>query len=161
MSIPKNFKNYWATHGGRVKGPHQRDIMTIEEMWALWKPYWHLRQNGPNNLPHGETYVLARYGDKGDYTVGNCRVITHRENTLERDHSKCVSKLLGKVNNPEGGRSVAKHRNGGARIVTPCGEYANCGVAARHLGLHRSSVWHRINSNNWPLWHWKKVDHVQ
>ncbi len=29
-------------------------------------------------------YDLARYGDKGGYSVGNCRFITHKEKLLER-----------------------------------------------------------------------------
>ena len=132
--------------------------MTLEECWIKWKPYWHLRQNGPNNLPWGDTYVLGRYGDKGDYTVDNCRVITHRDNTLERDHTKCVSKLLGKVGNPEGGRSVPKHRINGARISTPLGEFKHCADAAEQLGMHRSSIWHRVKSNNWQEWFWAVND---
>jgi hypothetical protein len=28
-------------------------------------------------------YCLGRYGDKGDYTLGNCRFITHQQNGLE------------------------------------------------------------------------------
>jgi hypothetical protein len=145
-SIPKEFKLYWQRKQGMS--------MTLEECWAKWEPYWHLRQNGPNNLPHGDTYVLGRYGDQGLYTVDNCRVITHRENILERDHKKCVDKLKGKVNNPRGGASVPKHRNGGCRISTPCGEFEHCAAAAKHLGMHRSSIWHRIKSNNWPEWRW-------
>lgn len=36
----------------------------------------------------GEKYVLARYNDKGDYTLDNCRFITQRENAMERKVSK-------------------------------------------------------------------------
>lgn len=32
----------------------------------------------------GEKYVLARYGDKGGYTVDNCRFITQKENAAEK-----------------------------------------------------------------------------
>ena len=32
----------------------------------------------------GDNYVLARYGDKGNYEVGNCRFITQIENAKER-----------------------------------------------------------------------------
>ena len=145
-SIPKDFYTYWRRK--------RRMAMTLEECWAKWEPYWPLRQNGPNNLPPGDTYVLGRYGDKGDYTVENCRVITHRENTLERNHKKCSAKLKGKVMNPEGGRTIPKHRYNGCRISTPIGEFANCGEAARALGMHRSSIWHRVRSENYKEWYW-------
>ena len=40
----------------------------------------------------GEGYVLARYNDKGDYTIGNCRFITHKENVAEKQISECSRK---------------------------------------------------------------------
>ena len=33
---------------------------------------------------NGDKYVLARYNDKGDYTIDNCRFITQKENSLEK-----------------------------------------------------------------------------
>ena len=33
----------------------------------------------------GENYVLARYNDSGDYEVGNCRFITQKENSDEKN----------------------------------------------------------------------------
>ena len=33
-----------------------------------------------------DSYHLARYGDAGDYSRGNCRFITARENIAERKH---------------------------------------------------------------------------
>ena len=33
----------------------------------------------------GRAYQLARYGDAGGYTQGNCRFITMRENRIERN----------------------------------------------------------------------------
>lgn len=152
MAIPQDFINYWRNK--------KRMRMTLEECWAKWEPYWHRsmsrQKQGLYTGPFNEVCVLGRYGDKGDYTVDNCRVITHLENTLERDHKKCVSKLKGKVHNPRGGASIPKHRNGGCRISTPCGEFEHCGAAAKKLGLHRSSVWHRVNSTSkdWQEWLW-------
>lgn len=36
----------------------------------------------------GEKYVLARYNDSGNYSIGNCRFITQYENTKERKLSE-------------------------------------------------------------------------
>ena len=134
--IPKEFVRYY-----RMKS-WKRPCMTLDEMWAMWQPYWHLRHNGPNTLEYGDQYVLGRYGDKGDYTVGNCRVITHRENTLERDHKKCSAKLVGKVHNPRGGATVKNRK----QVKTPLGVFDNCSSAGKAHGIHRSSMWHRVTS---------------
>ena len=129
--------------------------MTVEQAWTKWEPYWDQRQNAPGMVNYSDSYVLGRYGDQGEYTVDNCRVITHRENTLERDHSKCVSKLKGKVNNPQGGATV-KNRG---RVTTPLGEFANCTEAGKAHGIHRSSMWHRVTSNGleWRKYFWTTV----
>jgi len=116
--------------------------MTVEECWAKWEPYWHLRHNGPNTLPVSEQYVLGRYGDQGQYTVDNCRVITHRENTLERNHKLVGRKGL--VNNPTGRTGPTR------RIHTPEGVFEHCAAAASHYGIHRTSMWHRVKSELWP-----------
>ena len=151
MDIPKDFETHYKSKKGRLArdplGPQIK--MSLEEYWQKWKPYWHLRQNGPNTLPYGETMVMGRLEDKGDYTVENCRVITHRENTLERDHTKCRDKLLGKVGNPKGLSGPNR------RVVTPRGEFKDCGEAAKAYGMHRSSIWHRVNSERYPGFEWR------
>ena len=148
--IPKDFKQYWSSKGGRTLVPNKRPIMTVEEMWQLWKPYWHLRFDS-DHYGSWPKYVLARYGDKGDYTVGNCRVITNRANTLERDHSKCVDKLKGKVHNPKGISGKIR------RVVTPQGEFKDCAEASVAYGMHRSSIWHRVKSPRYPGFQWRNI----
>lgn len=44
---------------------------------------------------HGKGYDLARYNDEGPYKLGNCRFITHKENTKER---KISSKMVESFN---------------------------------------------------------------
>jgi hypothetical protein len=125
--------------------------MTVEQAWAKWEPYWHLRYDDHHNTAGYPRYVLGRLGDEGEYTVANCRVITHRANTLERDHEKCVPKLKGRVNNPTGGVQL----NRGRGVITPMGEYANCVEAAVAYGMHRSSMWHRVCSARYPGFGWR------
>ena len=36
--------------------------------------------------PNPDDYCLARYGDAGDYVIGNCRFIKGRDNTNEMTH---------------------------------------------------------------------------
>ena len=144
MDIPKDFKHYWK-HKHHMK-------MSLEECWLKWSPYWHLRYDSHHNVKSYPKYVLGRYGDKGEYTVENCRVITARENTLERDHSKCVAKLKGKVHNPRGGATVVNRR----RVITPKGEFKDCAEASQAYGMHRSSIWHRVKSERYPGFEWRK-----
>lgn len=48
----------------------------------------------------GRGYDLARIGDEGDYTYGNCRFITHRQNTQERQYSEtALSKMKASAKN--------------------------------------------------------------
>ena len=118
--------------------------MTLEECWQKWQPYWSRRQFGPEQpQDHGDSYVLGRYGDQGLYTVENCRVITHRENTLERNHRTCRDKLEGRIHNPQGNTGIQR------RVMTPKGQFENCAEAAKAYGMHRTSMWHRVQS---PLW---------
>jgi len=142
--IPKEFYNYWRSKG---RNPHNgaRMRMTLEQCWSKWEPYWQDRHNGPSNLPPGDQYVLGRYGDSGDYTVENCRVVTHRENTLERDHKKVA-------------RPGTTHDrgNGNPRQAAPCWvgdtRYASIASAARAHGIHKTTAQNRIEKSGYPEW---------
>jgi len=146
-TIPTEFIKYYRDKLGKGRrGAAPKMLMTIEECWAKWQQYWPQRQFGPQNqVPVGETYVLGRYGDAGDYTVENCRVITHRENTLERDHSKV-------------GRPGTTHNrgNGNPRLAAPCwvGEtrYGSIASAARAHGIHKTTAQNRIERTAYPEW---------
>lgn len=142
VDIPSDFVKYWRRKRGMA--------MTLEQCWSKWQPYWPQRQNGPEQpQDQGDSYVLGRRGDQGLYTVENCRVITHRENTLERNHKRCSDKLKGRVNNPSGSQGQPR------RVLTPRGEFDNCGEAARAYGIHRTSMWHRVQSERWPEFQWQ------
>lgn len=144
--IPREFYNYWRSKQvNKHNGARMR--MTLEQCWAKWEPYWSQRQFGPKNqIPFGETYVLARYGDKGDYTVDNCRVITHRENTLERDHSKLRD--INRYKKPwvVGGNKTPRPVQVGDTV------YDSAGGAAKSHGIHKSTVRNRCLKDSYPEW---------
>src|SRR5262249_54702972 len=54
-------------------------LMTFEEWWKIWLDSWHLLKRG---CRRGD-YVMARYGDKGAYEVGNVRICKVEENRAE------------------------------------------------------------------------------
>jgi hypothetical protein len=54
-------------------------LLTFNEWLGIWKASGRLRQRG-----HGRGYyVMARYGDRGGYEVGNVRIILFEENARE------------------------------------------------------------------------------
>ena len=151
-TIPTEFIKYYRDklYRGRA-GRAPRMLMSLEECWAKWQQYWQDRQNGPGTKIPAECYVLGRYGDAGDYTVENCRVITHRENTLERDHSKLRDQnryskpwVIGGIKQP---RSV---KVGDTVYATAMG-------AARDYGIHKTTVRSRCLSKNYPEWRYDEA----
>jgi hypothetical protein len=54
-------------------------LMTFAEWWSIWQASGHWEQRGSRS---GQ-YVMARYGDRGGYEVGNVRIITTNENGAE------------------------------------------------------------------------------
>ena len=51
--------------------------LTFEEWWAYWEPHWELRGRGKGCL------VMSRFGDSGNYVVGNVFINTYEENSKE------------------------------------------------------------------------------
>lgn len=68
---------YWARRDAGRRGVEW--LLTFEEWLKIWEDSGHWHERG---LKKGQ-YVMGRYGDKGPYTVGNVRIITNLENTLE------------------------------------------------------------------------------
>ena len=84
-------------------------------------------------------YQLGRYGDKGDYEVGNCRFITMREN-------------LSEVVSPPS----PAHLNPQSKPVLFNGKrYDGIGVASRATGIPRYTIPRRCISKNYPEWRYE------
>lgn len=54
-------------------------LITFEEWWSVWDASGKWPERGHCS---GQ-YVMARYGDRGPYAVGNVRIITCNENVAE------------------------------------------------------------------------------
>ena len=70
-------------------------LMTFDQWWSIWERSGHWHKRGRKR---GQ-YVMARYGDRGGYEVGNVRIVTVRENHAERQfrRQKSVPKLRAKL----------------------------------------------------------------
>jgi hypothetical protein len=55
-------------------------LLTFEQWWDIWQQSGHWHERG--NLD-GDKYCMARHGDVGPYAVGNVKIITNRENSIE------------------------------------------------------------------------------
>lgn len=55
-------------------------LMTFEQWWSIWDASGKWSERGHST---GQ-YVMARFGDKGGYEVGNVRICTCSENVSER-----------------------------------------------------------------------------
>jgi hypothetical protein len=78
---------FWVkyyTHRSNAKKSGIPFLLTFEEWFWIWYDSGHLHERGCRK---GQ-YVMARYGDKGPYAVGNVRVITHAENQAEANVGK-------------------------------------------------------------------------
>ena len=84
----KLYKNYKERLSANKSAKH-KFLLTYEEFCIL------LKEAGikSSDLGYsGNNYDLARYGDQGDYTFGNCRFITHKENLDERMYNGLTEK---------------------------------------------------------------------
>lgn len=80
-------------------------LLTFDEWWALWEPFWQLRGRGRSN------FVMARNGDKGPYAVGNVRIITQEQNRLEALELR-RQRILARRGVPKRRRATAQLRPG-------------------------------------------------
>jgi hypothetical protein len=78
-------------HCGHAKRRGVKFLLTYEEWWLVWKQSgkWHRR-----GRRRGQ-YVMARFGDKGPYAVGNVKIITAAANLKERKASAFTRKKIG------------------------------------------------------------------
>jgi hypothetical protein len=73
---------YWRAYKTQSYDAKDRGIeflLSFEEWLNIWQDSGHLHERGKKK---GQ-YVMARFGDKGPYAVGNVKIITFADNTRE------------------------------------------------------------------------------
>ena len=73
-------REQFGDHKRRAKRRGISFLLTFEEWQDIWRSSGHWDERG--GLPH--QYVMARFGDKGAYEVGNVRICTGAENRAEQ-----------------------------------------------------------------------------
>jgi hypothetical protein len=80
--------------GGSRRVARQRGVefqLTFEEWCHIWLSSGHFHERGRGS----HQYVMARFGDRGPYAVGNVRITTAHENNKERILSPESRALVG------------------------------------------------------------------
>lgn len=95
-------------------------LLTFDEWLKIWIDSGHFHERGRSN----HQYQMARFGDKGPYTVGNVRIITCAENHAEFCHTK------------EQRDKISKNTLG--KKKAPFSLQARANMAKGHRGLKRS-----------------------
>lgn len=88
-------------------------LLTFEEWLEIWEASGHLHERGRKR---GQ-YVMARYGDKGPYAVGNVKIITAGENVAEVRQGKKFGPCL--VPKPRPGAPRAKLTDASVYALQP------------------------------------------
>lgn len=149
QEIPEDFREYWR---GKKRDARQRGIpfdFPIEEMWSLWQSYWPASRQALG--PGYRKWVLSRYRDQGPYTLSNCHIQTHGENSRERWLWNRQSKPG--LGDPEMRKYVSQ-----SRPVSVEGRiYKSAGEAASRYGIDRTTAHNRCQSKNFPDWQYLTV----
>lgn len=66
-------------------------VLTFEQWWKVWQDSGKWAERG--RLAH--QYCMARNGDRGDYALGNVKIITVSDNVLERVFSEATRRKIG------------------------------------------------------------------
>jgi hypothetical protein len=67
--------------------------LTFEEWLNIWINSGHLHERGQAS----HEYCMSRHGDKGKYEIGNVRIITNKENIVERKSPKGEDNVCSKL----------------------------------------------------------------
>lgn len=97
VGLSSEEKKSWRKYQRQWLNAEIRDIeflLTFEEWLKLWADSGHFEERGCRK---GQ-YVMARFGDKGPYTVENVRIVTNSENHLEKWANPEVVGRISKLN---------------------------------------------------------------
>lgn len=110
--------------------------ITFEEWCEWWVATGHWDQRSRTG------YVMARYGDKGAYELGNIYCTTAHQNV----HDMHVN---GRANKDTTSAALANKKP----ILTPYGVFESGRLAAAALGVHEVTIYRRVRRNA-PGYRW-------
>lgn len=144
MQIPRDFKTYYNNKRGDACKRGIDFLITLEEMWNIWCPYW--EESSEYQTPGYRKYCLSRNGDTGPYSLSNCTIQTHSSNSKERWQTNRNFKP-GK-GDPDMNEYVQYPR----KVIVNGVEYGSAGAAGKVYGIHKTTAHNRCESENFPDW---------
>ena len=78
----KTPRGRYHQHKGKATARGISFLLTFEEWWDFWQDSGKWDQRGTRR----DQYVMARFGDRGAYELGNIRICLSGENTDEMRH---------------------------------------------------------------------------
>lgn len=141
--IPRDFKKYYKYKRGDAKKRGIQFNLTIDECWSLWEPYWH---DNDSKTTGYRKWCLARHGDRGPYSLSNCAIKTHGENSKERWRTNRNFKP------GKGNANIQEYIKHPRKVKVNGVEYSSAGKAAREYGIHKTTAHNRCESKNFSDW---------
>lgn len=86
----KDLRTVYIVQRAQAKHRNIPFLLTFEEWFKIWLDSGHLHERG---CRRGQ-YVMARFGDKGPYAVGNVAIITSADNLKSRQISAETRKRM-------------------------------------------------------------------
>lgn len=88
----KTPKGKYQQHKQNAKRRGVPFLLTFAEWLTVWQESGHFDERG-NRTADG--FVMARFGDRGPYAVGNVEIVPHRVNVAERNRNFAMAKRAG------------------------------------------------------------------
>lgn len=143
-TIPQDFKAYYANKQGNAYRRGIDFLFTLEEMWSLWQPYWEESRNYKST--GYRKYCLSRHGDVGPYSLSNCTIQTHSENSKERWRSNRNFKP------GKGDPNMLEYTRHPRKVIVNGVEYVSAGSAGREYNIDKTTAHNRCKSENFSDW---------
>jgi len=118
--------------------------VAFELSYQEWIELWNSSGKWAQRGPYADDYCLARIDSTKGFFVGNCYVITNRENATEKQEHELVISVAAGQNMQQKRKDELFY----GKVITPQGEFPSSRDAAAHYGITHSAMEKRIKSIN-------------
>jgi hypothetical protein len=134
----KKLKTAFASQKNHARQRGIPFLLTFDEWYKFWfdSGFLHLRGRGIGK------YCMARFGDKGPYALGNIKIITFCQNTVEGNIGKPISEkqivAIKKANT--GKKHTKEHR---AKITVIMKNFRHSNISKAQISESLRNSWAR------------------
>lgn len=73
------WRRKWQNHKDNSAARNAQFLLSFDEWFKIWLDSGHINERGKGR----GKYCMSRFGDKGDYEIGNIKIVTYEENEAE------------------------------------------------------------------------------